>query len=68
MVIRCTIKLTAEEREELNTLTHTRKADSRTALSAGTLLLSEPEPYGPGWTNKSVCESPWLCQRVRRNG
>jgi hypothetical protein len=62
MVIRYTIKLTAEEREKLNTLTHTRKTDSRAALFSRALLLSEPEPDGPGWTNKAVCESLGLSE------
>jgi transposase len=55
MGARYIITLTPEERDELTKLTKTRKSDSRTALFARALLLSEREPEGPGWLSKDVC-------------
>jgi transposase len=49
--------LTPEERAELTQLTKTRKSDSRTALFARALILSENQPEGPGWSSKDVCEA-----------
>jgi hypothetical protein len=49
--------LTPEERGELTNLTKTRKSDSRTALFARALLLSEGPPEGLGWPSKDVCEA-----------
>jgi hypothetical protein len=57
MVVRYIVYLSAEEREVLIDLTKTRKSDSRSALFSRALLLSEPEPEGPGWQNKDICEA-----------
>jgi hypothetical protein len=51
------IILTPEEKDELIKLTKTRKSDSRKALFARALLLSEKSPEGPGWLSKDVCEA-----------
>lgn len=57
MAARIIITLTPEERDELISLTKTRKSDSRTALFARALLLSEAEPEGPAWSSQDVCEA-----------
>jgi transposase len=57
MTTRYIVTLTPEEREELTNLTKTRKTDSRAALFARALLLSEPPPEGPGWKNNHICEA-----------
>jgi transposase len=57
MVARYIITLTPEEKDELTKLTKTRKSDSRTALFARALLLSEKPPEGPGWLSKDVCDA-----------
>jgi transposase len=57
MATRHIVTLTPDEREELANLTRTRKTDSRAALFARALLLSEPPPEGPGWKNNAICEA-----------
>jgi transposase len=57
MGARYIITLTPEEKGELTKLTKTRKSDSRTALFARALLLSEKPPEGPGWLSKDICEA-----------
>jgi transposase len=57
MGVRYIIGLNPEERVELEQLTKTRKSDSRTALFARALLLSDKAPEGPGWSCKDVCEA-----------
>jgi hypothetical protein len=57
MGARYIITLTPEEKGELTKLTKTRKSDSRTALFARALILSEKPSEGPGWLSKDVCEA-----------
>ena len=70
MPARYVVTLTSEEREELASLTRTRKSDSRTALFARALLLSEPEPNGPGWKITDICEAlamgPSTLERLKK--
>jgi hypothetical protein len=55
MGARYVIILTPRQKLHLTRLTKTRKSDSRSALFARALLLSESKPSGPGWLSKDVC-------------
>ncbi|MDR1871785.1 MAG: helix-turn-helix domain-containing protein [Deltaproteobacteria bacterium] len=64
MGARRVITLTPAERVELTNLTKTRKSDSRTALFARALLLSDRSPLGLGWSNKDIRVALGLSERV----
>lgn len=51
------VRLTAEERVELDTLTSTGEASARKLTRARVLLLSDQGEEGPGWTDEKIAEA-----------
>ena len=58
------VTLTAEEREELATLTRTAKTNAKRFLYARALLLCDAGPEGPAWTVADTAEAMGVTPRT----
>lgn len=58
------VTLTAEEREELETLTRTGKTNAKRFLYARALLLCDAGPAGPAWTVADTAEAMGVTPRT----
>jgi hypothetical protein len=57
MTAQYVVTLITEERDELASVTRSRKTILGQLSSPGTCLLSEPEPEVPGWNIPDICEA-----------
>jgi hypothetical protein len=64
MAIRYKVTLTAEEREELETLTRNGKTAAKRFLYARSLLLCDASPEGPAWTVEKTAEAMGVTSRT----
>lgn len=58
------VTLTAQERQELETLTKTAKTNARQFLYARALLLCDAGPQGPAWTVADTSEAMGVTPRT----
>lgn len=64
MTPRYRITLTAQEREELEALTRTKKTNAKRFLYARALLLLDVGPEGPAWTVANTAEAMGVTPRT----
>ncbi len=64
MTPRYRVTLTAQEREELETLTRTVKTNAKRFLYARALLLCDQGPEGPAWTVAGTAEAMGVTPRT----
>jgi len=67
MAKRYTIKLTDNERAELERLTRTNKTGAKKFIRARALLLADNGPDGPGWSNARIAEALGVTSRTVEN-
>jgi transposase len=63
-VARYRVTLTAEERQELETMTRTAKTNAKQFLYARVLLLCDAGPQGPAWTVADTAEAMGVTSRT----
>lgn len=51
------VRLSAEERSQLNTITTTGKLSARALKRAQILLKADEGPEGPGWSDKAIAQA-----------
>lgn len=61
------VKLTLEEREDLENLTRRGKSSAWKIERAHSLLKCDQGPHGPGWTDERIAEAYGMTERSLRN-
>jgi Homeodomain-like domain len=69
-VKRYVVRLSADEREQLNSLIHKGKRSAQVVTKARILLKADVSPAGEGWSDSRIAEAPdtniATIQRTRR--
>jgi hypothetical protein len=62
------VKLSAEEREQLNTLIRTGKHRARQLMKARILLKADVSEAGEGWSDSQIASVRWIPASTRLPG